>query len=228
MKAAGNEFAIVRVSDGIKYPDDYFARNWAETKRAGLVRGLYQFFRPKVDINAQVDLLVSKLTAAGGLEPGDLPPVMDFEDNTSGLPASTVAARGKEWLIAVEQRLGVRPIIYTAVFMQNYLIDDFSDYVLQVANYGVSCPDLPRQWSNWALWQTTDKGRVSGITGDVDLDVFNGDFASLMALTVPAATLAHQPRAAESVESVDAQADLGSDHGAVMGAGARMMEHCGR
>lgn len=187
VKSSGHAFAFVRVSDGLNYPDTKFAANWPAVKQAGLVRGVYQYFRPTQDVQAQVDLLVSKLNAAGGLQPGDLPPVLDLETD-GGLAASTVVARAKSWLAKVEAAIGQKPIVYTAAFMSNVIGTSFGGYPLWVANYGASCPLMPSGWTTWQFWQTSDSGKVSGVSGNVDTNVFNGDLAALKALTLKGAS----------------------------------------
>jgi lysozyme len=186
VKGAGQSFAFVRVSDGVNYPDTKFAANWPAVKNAGLVRGLYQYFRPTQDVQAQVDLLFAKLTAAGGLQPGDLPPVLDLETD-GGLAASTVVARAKDWLAKVEAKIGVKPIVYTAAFMSTTIGTSFAGYPLWVANYGATCPLMPSGWSDWNIWQHSDSGSVSGVAGPVDSNYFNGSVAQLQALTLKAA-----------------------------------------
>ncbi len=183
VKAAGQSFAFARVSDGIAYPDTKFAQNWPAMKKAGVVRGLYQFFRPGKDVTAQVNLLADKLDAAGGLQPGDLPPVLDLESD-GGLPAATVVARAKSWLAQVEQKYGVKPIVYTAAFMSPVIGTNFSGYTLWVANYQTTCPTMPSGWTDWEFWQSSDSGKVDGISGAVDTNFFNGSLADLQALTV--------------------------------------------
>jgi lysozyme len=84
VKASGKSFAFARVSDGLSYPDTKFATNWPAMKSAGIVRGAYQYFRPSADANAQAQLMLDKIKAAGGLQLGDLPPVLDLETD-SGL-----------------------------------------------------------------------------------------------------------------------------------------------
>ena len=37
----------------------------------------------------------------------------------------------------------------------------------------------------WAFWQHTDCGKVSGIQGFVDCNIFNGTLADLMQFTLP-------------------------------------------
>jgi lysozyme len=171
------------VSDGVNYPDSKFAANWPAVKKAGLVRGLYQYFRPTQDVQAQVDLLFNKLNAAGGLQPGDLPPVLDLETD-GGLASSTVVARAKDWLAKVEAKIGVKPIVYTAAFMSQTIGTNFGGYPLWVANYGATCPLMPSGWTNWSIWQNSDSGAVSGVNGNVDTNFFNGDDAKLSGLTL--------------------------------------------
>ena len=63
---------------------------------------------------------------------------------------------------------------------------DLSQYPIWVAADGVeNAGPLPKGWTAWTLWQHSDDGKVDGITGDVDLDVFNGTIAGLKAFAVP-------------------------------------------
>lgn len=183
VKAAGRSFAFVRVSDGVDHPDTKFSTNWRAMKTAGITRGFYQFFRPAKDVTAQVNLLVSKVTSAGGLKVGDLPPVLDLE-STGGLAASTVVSRAKSWLAKVEAKYHVKPIIYTAAFMSEVIGENFAGYPLWVANYGATCPSMPSGFTDWQFWQDSDSGTVNGVTGKVDTNFFNGNADALAALTI--------------------------------------------
>jgi lysozyme len=183
VKASGRTFAIVRVSDGLNYPDAKFAQNWPGVKAAGLVRGVYQYFRPGQDANLQAKMLLDKVAAAGGLQAGDLPPVLDVETSDK-LAAATVVARVKIWLTAVEKAIGDKPIIYTGAHMSDVIGTAFAGYELWVANYGVTCPLMPSGWTDWQFWQNSDSGNVPGISGNVDTDFFNGSLAQLQALTL--------------------------------------------
>jgi lysozyme len=183
VQRAGKVFAFARVSDGTAHPDSQFARNWPAMKAAGLIRGAYQFFRASVDPTAQANLLLSMLEAAGGLKPGDLPPVLDVE-TVDGQSNATVVARMRTWLARVEQAIGRKPLIYTAAMMSTVLADHFSSYPLWVANYTTQCPLMPSGWTDWKFWQKSSTGSVAGITGNVDLDVFNGTLAELRAFAL--------------------------------------------
>jgi hypothetical protein len=85
-----------------------------------------------------------------------------------------------KWLDRVKSKTGRTPIIYTAAFMSGNVGTGFTAYPLWVANYGVSCPTMPSNWTHWKFWQSSSTGSVSGISGAVDVDEFNGTLGDLM------------------------------------------------
>ncbi|MFO0758111.1 MAG: GH25 family lysozyme [Byssovorax sp.] len=176
---SGRKFAIARVSDGF-FNDPDFEVNWAGIKAAGMIRGTYQFFRPGKDAAAQADLVIQKV---GVLGPGDLPVTLDVEA-TDGQSAATIAAKIHTWVDKVTAGTGKKPIIYTGKYFwnDNVVTADFADYPLWIAAYGPPCPDTPIPWHAWAMWQYSSTGSVPGISGDCDLDVFNGTLDDLNAL----------------------------------------------
>lgn len=177
-KGAGVKFAIARVSDGTTFEDPKFAANWSGMKAQGIVRGVYQFFRPGQDPVKQADLLVDTINKLG-TQATDLPPVMDIE-TVDGVATSTLRANMKKWLDRVEQRVGRKPIIYTAAFMSSTIGTGWTAYPLWVANYGVSCPTMPSDWTKWKFWQSSSTGKVAGISGNVDVDAWNGTLQELI------------------------------------------------
>lgn len=178
--ADGVVFAFIRVSHGTGTMDREFATNWPEAQRVGVIRGVYQYFSPGDDPIAQADLLIDAI--GGELAPGDLPPVLDVEA-LEGESADVAIANMRVWLDHVEAMLGVRPIIYTAFYFWRDQLGapDFGEYPLWVANYGVSCPNVPPPWTGFDFWQYTSTGSVDGIAGNVDRNVWNGDLDSLIA-----------------------------------------------
>jgi lysozyme len=200
VKASGKTFAFARTSDGNNHPDVKFAANWKGMKDAGIIRGAYQFFRPAQDATKQANNLIKKIVDNGGLQPGDLPPVLDLEVS-DGVAAATVVARAKTWLAKVEAKFGVKPIVYTGNNMNSVTKDHFSSYALWVPNYGATCPLMPPGWKTWTFWQDSESGTVSGIGSGVDLDYFNGNLDALKALTLKAAgPVTPDPEEAEAAD----------------------------
>jgi lysozyme len=177
VKGAGLGFAITRISDGTGFMDPKFDQNWQGIKDAGMVRGAYQFFRPAQDAAAQANLVVQKL---GTLGVGDLPVTLDVEV-ADGVSPGTIAAKIQTWVDIVQQGTGKAPMIYTAIGFWNSGVAStaYGNLPLWVANWGVTCPNLPSGWNDFVFWQWTDSGSVPGISGGVDRDKFNGDLAAL-------------------------------------------------
>lgn len=177
VKSAGKSFAWIRVNHGLGDIDAKFATNWSAAKAAGLIRGPYQYFLPNEDALAQANLLISKV---GVLGPGDLPAAFDIEE-LSGQAPSTVISKMRTWLSAVQKGTGKVPIIYTNTSTWNQLGNPqgFAGFPLWVANWNVSCPSMPATFGDWRAWQHSSTGSVSGISGAVDLDRFNGSLALL-------------------------------------------------
>jgi len=148
-------------------------------KAHGIVRGVYQYFRASQDPIAQADLLIEKV---GTFQPGDLPPFIDCE-TLDGQDAATFIANMKIWLDRVKTRTGITPLIYAT---RSFWHDDLGDPTvtndgLWVANWNVSAPRIPDEWSNWVFWQNSATGTVAGIgSGNCDLDLFNGSATDLV------------------------------------------------
>ncbi len=188
VKAAGKHFAFIKATDGTSFVDPSFAENWGGAKAAGILRGAYHFFRPLQNARNQAELFLQTVEMTGE----DLPPVLDLEIGDN-LRSATIIERVETWMQAVEAGTGRKPIIYSGV---SFLNDFFSipgggppawakDHLLWIANYlglAATQPNMPRGWDRWAIWQHSASGRVDGISGNVDLNWFNGTLDELFAL----------------------------------------------
>jgi lysozyme len=120
------------------------------------------------------------------LQAGDLPPVLDVEKD-GRLPKKELREAVKKWLDIIEKEYRVKPIIYTGhKFKMKYLNTPiFNNYPNWIAHYYIDSLEFN---GNWSFWQHTDYGKVNGINGPVDCNVFNGSIEELMALTIPDTT----------------------------------------
>jgi lysozyme len=183
VRAAGRAFAFAKATEGVTFVASSFAGNWPGMRDAGVLRGAYHFFRPQDDGTTQADFFVDEIERRGGLVAGDLAPVADVEVSDSQ-SAATVVAELRLFLARVEARTGRRPMIYTANFFWGGFLGnpDFASYALWVANYDVTCPRVPTTWTAWTFWQYSDSDAVTGISGAVDGDVFDGSIEELRRL----------------------------------------------
>ena len=186
VKSNGGAFGIAKATEGTGFTDSQFATNWSAMKSAGVVRSAYHFFHCDTDPMTQASFFLGVM---GALEPGDLPPSLDFEDTTTCTPQAGISM-AIEWLDAVASATGTLPILYTSVNVLSEFDDTQSlagHAQLWVASRGVTCPNLPAPFVAWSFWQYSLTGTAPGLpnsNGMADLDSFNGDSASLLALTV--------------------------------------------
>ena len=175
-------FAFIKASEGTTLRDARFGRNWRGARAAGILSGAYHYFQPSRDGAAQARLFIATVP----LRAGDLPPVLDVEAPRFH-DVADMRRQVRQWLAAVEAHYGVRPILYSNyAFYRRYLAGHFDDYPLWLAHYEVARPALPA--SRWIIWQHSDEAYVPGIRGPVDFNVFQGSYATLLALRVAAAS----------------------------------------
>lgn len=197
-----NKYVFIRASYGTTLVDKYFARNWKEAERVGLLRGAYHFFLPGRDPIVQADLFLKTM---GPLKPGDLPPVLDVED-ADGVGPAAFATAIRKWVNRVREVTGVMPIIYTRYYFWREQLadsDEWADAPLWTAHYTKECPLSPDPWSSWDFWQYSDTGRTAGISGNVDQNIFNGSLAKLKELTVGAQECPSVPAEGRIIDNDD-------------------------
>lgn len=173
VKSAGISFAIMKATEGVKYTDDTVSYNVSAAKQNGLAVGVYHFCRASnvSEAIAEANFFCSVISDLGGVL--DIPPILDIETVNANTRPEVVAIC-KVWLSAVEKKLGVRPMIYSfPYFIDTYLDESLCDYPLWYANYGGSL-DNRAGWQEWTILQHTDKGIVPGISGNVDMNEYNG------------------------------------------------------
>lgn len=162
LKASGRAFATAKASEGSTLKDAQFPTNWPAMKSAGIVRSAYHFFHCDTDPATQATFFLGVM---GALEPGDLPPSLDFEDTTT-CTASTGISMAIQWLDAVASATGTLPILYTSVNVLSNFQNTQSlagHAQLWVASRGVTCPDLPAPFTAWSFWQYSLTGTAPGL-----------------------------------------------------------------
>lgn len=178
VKASGIQFAMLRSSfgSGASNKDVCFDENYANAKKAGVPIGVYHYSYAKTPEEAikEADLCLSILKG----KTFEYPIAFDMEENS-------VAALGKEKVSAIADAFcsrmeanGYYVMIYANLnWFQNYFTEEiFKKYDIWLA-----------QWSSKitlnrtvGIWQTTSKGRVDGISGNVDLDVAYKNYPSII------------------------------------------------
>ncbi len=173
------DFVFIRATAGKDKVDSKFAENWERAKKQGLIRGAYHYYRPDENSLEQAELFIKNVRLAKG----DLPPVLDIEKIPEEQSIDSLKIGLKRWLDKVEKHYKVRPIIYSGErYYSDFLQDEFGeDYDFWIANYNFFVEDIN---NDWTFWQFTEKGRVPGIEGNADINIFSGSLRDLRKMTV--------------------------------------------
>lgn len=192
VKAAGISFCFVRAAYG-DVADKNAQHNLDGARKAGLICGVYHFLRTSRDAFAQIHLMEELVTTLR-IGPGDLPPVVDMEDNPkydgNWNPANNEQYLGmvENWTTSMQARLGAPPIVYTRAGFWDLLGNpkSFSANPLWVASYRPDHPELPKVWDDFTFWQYSESGVVDGLSGyPADLSYFrSADPEGLRSLTL--------------------------------------------
>ncbi len=166
-------FVFIKSTEGVTVRNPYYVHDYAAARKAGIPIGAYHFFSTKRTGAAQAEFFINHTL----FRKGDLPPVLDIEPSNSQIEAmggsKVMWSHIRVWLQAVEKRCGVKPILYINQMFVNKYLPDAPDikrnYKVWIARYGEYKPDI-----RLVVWQLSPDGRVQGITGDVDINVFNG------------------------------------------------------
>lgn len=171
-------FVFVRATVGMDRPDKKFKENWESLKKSEFIRGAYHYYRPNENSSEQAALFIKNVV----LQKGDLPPVLDIEQMPKKQSMRQLKVGIQNWLDLVEEQYGVKPIIYSGErYYTDFLKEDFPKYTFWIANYNFFVENLK---SDWRFWQFTEKGGVNGISGFVDVNIFNGTEVDLQSMTL--------------------------------------------
>ena len=166
-------FIYIKSTEGTTIRNRYFMSDYMKAKKHGIHVGAYHFFSLKSSAELQAKYFVNHTL----FRKGDFPPVLDVEPTDAQIRkiggTDVLMKRIRIFLEYVERRTGMRPILYiNQLFINKHMVyapDIKKKYNVWIARYGQYKPDV-----RLVYWQLCPDGRVDGISGDVDINVFNG------------------------------------------------------
>jgi len=181
--AAKHQLAIVRVADGDHRDPWYTEPRVRAIRRAGLLLSPYYFGRVASPQNRERDgarecqMAVDFAKSRGWRWPGDLPLIYDFETNNAQ-PNEKCARHVVEFVRAYRKSEGHYPGLYTmpgfwAQILPHLSKSDrelISRTFLHQAEWSVAAPRALEPWDGATIWQWTDRGSCSGVSGGVDMN----------------------------------------------------------
>ena len=169
VRRSGIEAVYIRVGAG-EYTDEYFAENYERAKAAGLKIGFYHYVTARsVDEGRRQARFFASLAAG---EP-DMRLAMDFEYFGS-LSVSQINAISEAYLDELTALTKREAVIYSDLSNARNIFSRAlaEKYPLWAAQYGADEPSANGKWREWVGFQYTDEGRVGGIYGNVDRNIF--------------------------------------------------------
>jgi GH25 family lysozyme M1 (1,4-beta-N-acetylmuramidase) len=199
---SAKKFAWAKASEGVNLTDNQFVNNEVNGTAAGVVMGAYHFSRP--ESNSAVSEANYFVSVAGAyIKAGRLPPALDLEDPGGSSPALTsyftsaaLTSWVQTWMTTVQNATGITPVLYTSGGIANYLGSSLHVYKLWTADPDGSATATPSAtylgtWPTWTFKQYSWTGAISGISGNVDMDSFNGDTAAFNNIVHPVPPVCH-------------------------------------
>lgn len=169
----GIKFAILKASEGATSKDSRMQENCTGAQKAGLIVGFYHFatFNSK-DVVKDAKQEAANFLAAVGVNIPDLPLVLDAETN------KPLSLSKNEVLLFIDTftnelyQAGYQAALYASPgFLQSYLPPNhrLGNIPVWAADYSGEINPVPGITKFW-MRQYTDKGKVQGITGNVDMN----------------------------------------------------------
>ena len=177
VKKSGIEFAVIRLGyrgygSGKLVEDEYAKKNLREAKAAGLKIGAY-FFSQALDIQETDEEIQFMLNMLADVDL-DMPLVLDWE-----IPAEDARTKNMDARTLTDiqlhfcgqmKKMGYQPMVYFNWHQSEnlYYLSELEDYPFWLALY------QDRMTYPWKveMWQWTSSGKVPGIQGNVDINVF--------------------------------------------------------
>ncbi len=163
------QFVYIKATEGASFVDNTYRRNIDEARKHGLKVGSYHFFTSYKTPEEQYRNF--KRQVKKGEQ--DLIPMVDVEEaGNKRARRELLQQRLWDFMELVKADYGCYPVLYSQYkFYNDLLAPDFNKCIIFIARYGKAAPAL-RGGGAYNIWQYTERGRVDGIKGYVDLDRF--------------------------------------------------------
>jgi GH25 family lysozyme M1 (1,4-beta-N-acetylmuramidase) len=192
-KAAGIDFAIIKITEGGTYHEDNIYNLKArilDAKKNNVKVGYYHFARPGNIFSPEQDAseeAQNALSHIGFLPSANFPLTLDIEAYSDSNIWDNKVDHMNKFIQTFINKLKDRNIDVIIYSYKSFLDDNaspiFGSYPLWIAAYlnnpEVNLPVIPIGWNEWQIWQFTEKGQVNGYNGDIDLNIMKKEYFDL-------------------------------------------------
>ncbi|CAG9717423.1 Lysozyme (modular protein) [Clostridium neonatale] len=164
VKEDGIEVVYIKATEGTTYKDGCLDTNYSNAKSVGLKIGFYHFLVGTSSPETQATNFYNSIKDKSN----DLIPMLDIETNFNGL-----IDYAERFIKKFKELSNMKIGIYTYTGFLSNLKGKFTEYLLWEANYNNTPWKLPNNSYTRVGHQYTEKGKVNGIQGAVDVNEFN-------------------------------------------------------
>lgn len=156
--------------------DQFAHRNLTEAKRVGLPVGLYWYAPEPLASLVQIDNIIKKIEDFARLYKPEYPLFLDVEGEQNWQSLE----KPLNYFITQMTNRGMYPglygseqVLYKRVNMKNIAPDlNWARWVAKYSNKEPAC--------DWDIWQYTSKGKIRGISGNVDKNRCQKDYKKII------------------------------------------------
>lgn len=185
----GQDFAFVKATEGTHYVNPHFRPDVVDFIDSNTPIGFYHYARPTSnpeEARKQARFFVDVTGMGIGVK--SLPPVLDIEE-PQGLSPSQLIDWTHAYVDEIKKLTGRDTMIYTYPYFWKHNMGnttEFNHLPLWIAHYTTNSQPgpLPGGWTDWAFWQYTSKGTITGAHGHVDQNRFSGTMSDLRKMYV--------------------------------------------
>lgn len=176
VKAAGFDFVMIRVGgrsyggSGKLYEDDLCHEHYRGAKEAGLLVGVYMFSQA-VNTQEAAEEAYFALNQVADWDL-DLPLVYDWEyiddEKRTAFIYEDIVTECVKTFCDIVENCGEESMVYVSPWFGRMKLEELKDYPQWVARY----TDQMDYAYHFDMWQYTCSGKVPGISGPVDIDIY--------------------------------------------------------
>lgn len=163
------KFVYIKATQGTSIKDKNYEQNIKGARRQGFRCGSYHYLSCLTSVRSQFRNFQKAMRG----HKQDLIPMIDIEhEGVKRWSKKQVQDSVALFAKLIERKYGKKPLIYSHVnFYNSHLTPRYNKYFLFLSRYSSERPSI-KGVGRHNIWQFTDRGRVHGIHGNVDLDRF--------------------------------------------------------
>lgn len=166
------KFGLADATSGNKELDSMFAHNWQHFLDLNITPGAVHWLQTSVPAHENFEHVDTEIFGKVNID-SNHHFVVGFLYNDAKLAPEALADHLHTFLWLVEQKHGIRPIIWTSRYFWDQQIGgihtnySFQDYPLMIDDFTLCLkPNISDTWSDYHIWRFTTQGNVRGVGGE--------------------------------------------------------------